>query len=115
MQKIIKNGLFNIKNRLKRIDRSYYLVFNTSSNMFEVHSKKQKNTYCFSFSYCDFRLIEYAKKTSVKHFSAFMQEITLNNEQIELNSKKEQYDMIKYKALNLMNYFSNSTKNANFF
>ena len=115
MQKIIKNGLFNINKRLKNIDKSYYLVYNTISKMFEVHSNKQKNSYCFSFSTCDFRLIEYAKKSSVKNFSAVMEEISLNNEQIELNSKKENYDKIKQNALNLMNFISNSTKNANFF
>ena len=114
MLKIIKNGLFNINTRLKRIDSSYYLVFNTTQNRFEVHSKKQKNTYCFSLSTCDKRIIDYAKKYSVKNLSRVLEEISLNNEQIELNSKKQQKDSVKINALNLMEYISNTSKNANF-
>ena len=114
MQKIIKNGLFNINNRLKRIDNSYYLVFNTISNLYEVHSKKQKNTYCFSFPTCDYRLLKFAKETSVKNLSKVLEEIALNNEQKELNSKKSRNDYIKQNALNLMDFISNSSKNANF-
>ena len=114
MQKVIKNGLFNIKNRLKNIDSGYYLVFNTISNKFEVHNKKQKNTFCFAFDTCDVRLLNYTKKSSVKNLTKILEEISLNNEQIELNSKTYQKDYIKLKALDLMDFISNSSKNANF-
>ncbi len=110
----IKSGVFNIVNRLKKIDETYYLVFNTETNKYEVHSNKQKNSFCFSYVSCDERLIRYAKKTSVKNLTNLLEEIALNNEQIELNSKKQQNDYVKLNALNLMEYISNSSKNANF-
>ena len=110
----IKNGVFNIVNRLKKIDKSYYLVFNTETIKYEVHSNKQKNSFCFAYDFCDERMIRYAKKSSVKNLSNLLEEIALNNEQIELNSKKQQKDYIKFHALNLMEFISNSSKNANF-
>ena len=115
MQQKIKNGVFNIQKRLKRIDKTYYVVYNKKTKEYEVHSTKQKNSYCFSFPYYDMRLISYAMKTSVKNFSQIMEDIKLNNEQIELNSKREKIDYIKVRALDLMEFLSNSSKDANLF
>jgi hypothetical protein len=44
----IKNDLFNISNRIKRVDENYFICFNKVLKQFEVHHKKQPDTtFCF--------------------------------------------------------------------
>ncbi len=116
MQKIIKNNAFNIVNRLKQTDKSFYIVFNAQKNCFEVHSKKQKNSFCFivPYSQLDNRTLMHAQKTSVKNLTANLQEIENYNSQQELNSKKEKEDYIKQRGYEIMFFLQNSTKQANF-
>lgn len=116
MQKIIKNNAFNIVNRLKQIDKSFYVVYNTDVNGFEVHSSKQKNSFCFNvpFKMLDKRTLNHAKKTSIKNLTAYLQEIENFNSQQELNSIKEKEDYIKQRGYEIMFYLQNSSKQANF-
>ena len=116
MQKIIKNNAFNLVERLKKIDKSFYIVFNSKNECFEVHSNKQKNSFCFKvpYSQLDARTLHYAKKTSVKNLTEILQEIEKFNSQQELNSKKEKEDYIKQRGYEIMFFLQNSTKDANF-
>ena len=65
---IIKNDLFNISNRIKNIDKNYYICFNKSLKQFEVHHKKQPDTtFCFvAGKTLNASVLTKAIKTSVK-------------------------------------------------
>ena len=116
MQKQIKNNAFNIPDRIKQIDKSFYIVFNTLKNCYEVHSSKQKNSFCFNvpFKELDVRTLLHAKKTSVKNLTGILQEIENFNSQQELNSHKEKKDYITQRGAEIMFFLQNSTKEANF-
>ena len=88
--KILSDNLF-ITNRLKEIDSSYFVVFNTKSNRYEVHSKRQaENTFCVGlpFSKLDERAVDYALKTRVENIEKIIESIEKNNKKIENNNKK---------------------------
>lgn len=116
MQIKLKNTVFNLNNRLKKQDKSYYITFNTKLNRYEVHSSKQKSSFCFAVPYnqLDSRVISYAQKTSVKNLTQFIQEVQQHNQQQELNSIKDNYDYIKQTGLDMLFFLQNSSKNANF-
>lgn len=88
--KILSDNLF-ITSRLKEIDSSYFVVFNTKTNKYEVHSKRQaENTFCVGlpFSKLDERTIDYVLKTRVENIEKIIQNIEKNNKKIEKNNKK---------------------------
>lgn len=116
MQIKLKNTLFNLNERLKQLDNSFYITFNTNLNRYEVHSSKQKNSYCFAVPYgkLDARIIKFAQKTSVKNLTSYISEIQQHNQQQELNSRKEKEDYIKQKGLDMLFFLQNSSKNVNF-
>jgi len=58
--KIIKKDMFNISERIKQIDKNYFIVFNCKTNKWEVHNKMQQgSSYCLTCPYncLDSRLI----------------------------------------------------------
>lgn len=116
MQIKLKNTVFNINNRLKSIDNTFYLTFNTRLQRYEVHSSKQKNSFCFALPYnqLDARVLTYARKTSIKNLTNYLQEIQQHNEQKELNSIKDKNDYVKQQALDMLFFLQNSSKSANF-
>lgn len=88
--KILSDNLF-ITSRLKEIDSSYFVVFNTKTNKYEVHSKRQaENTFCVGlpFSKLDERTIDYVQKTKVENIEKIIESIEKNNKKIENNNKK---------------------------
>ena len=88
--KILSDNLF-ITSRLKEIDNSYFVVFNTKSNKYEVHSKRQvENTFCVGlpFSELDERAVDYVLKTRVENIEKIIESIEKNNKKIENNNKK---------------------------
>lgn len=90
--KIIKNDLFNIVSRLKKIDKSYYVVFNFCFKRYEVHSKKQKgSSLCFVVDkpYLTSEVLTKAHKTSVRNSKKILESIINNNK--KLQDKSDQY------------------------
>ena len=53
----IKNDVYDISNRIKKIDRNYYIVLNTSNNKFEVINQSTLNGIVAGFEYPDFNMI----------------------------------------------------------
>ena len=105
--KIIKNDLFNIVNRLKKLDKSYFVVFNFFRKRYEVHSKNQKgSSLCFVVDkpYLNSEVLTKAHKTSVRNSKKLLEDIISNNKKLQekdenyLKEKSEDYlkDYIKY-------------------
>ena len=72
--RINTDNLF-ITNRLREIDNSYFVVFNTHSNKYEIHSKRQvENTFCVGlpFSELDERTVDYVLKTRIENIEQIL-------------------------------------------
>ena len=82
----IKSDVMFVSNRLKEIDPSYYLVFNTIKGKYEVHSNNQIGcSYCLTYpnDALDERLLELTKKTRRQNLSELLKQIDLENEKLQ--------------------------------
>lgn len=86
----INTDTYFISQRLREIDKNYFLVFNTKSKKYEVHNKGQAdNTYCVGlpFMAIDERVIDLVQKSRVENINKLTAEIEKNNERIEKENK----------------------------
>lgn len=82
----IFSDVYNISNRIKQIEKNYYIVFNTSKNKFEVHNSKQVGgSYCLTlpFSYLDERTLNFVKETKSENINRILNNIENQNKLIE--------------------------------
>ena len=87
-----------ISQRIKEVDPSYEIYFNTDTKSYEVHSNQQvKNSYCFKVPYqtLDERTITFAHKTKVENMDAVIKEIERNNQLLYEKNVKEQVNLLK--------------------
>ena len=78
----IFNDVYNISNRLKYIDRNYYVVFNTSKQKFEIHNSNQiGSSYCLTvpFDELDERTLICVLKTQSANIEEILNEIENDN------------------------------------
>ena len=88
----IKSDTLFVSNRLKEIDPSYYVVFNTIKGKYELHSNNQIGcSYCLTSPYdgLDERLIDLAKKTRRNNLSNLLSEIDRENEKLQKQNQKK--------------------------
>lgn len=80
----IVNDLFKIVNRLREIDESYFVVYDTNKKRFEVWTSVPKKTMCFVVKNktLDSRVIQYALSTSSKNAEKLYEKIEKNNNEI---------------------------------
>lgn len=97
---IIKNDLFNIAKRLKRINRGYFINFNEKNKVFEVHNAFLKPSLLLRLPYdrLDSRTVDRVRKSEVKNLNAYLDMIEDDNKKLqmkELENMKEQviYDV----------------------
>lgn len=78
---IIKKDLFNISNRLKSIDKNYFIVRNHLKKRFEIHYKREKNSLelILPFDKLDDRTIKLVLKTKIENRQKLDEEIEKNN------------------------------------
>ncbi len=104
----ITSDVYNISNRIKHIDKNYFIVYNTSKRCFEIHNKGQKNTYCVTLPYntLDERTLNYTQKTLSQNLNEILNSIEQHNALL----KKEQMR----KTLNEMDDSINQLIKENF-
>lgn len=100
MKNLIKicSDVYGVEKRLKRIDKSYLVYFNTISNKYEVHSSaQQKNTFCFSLPYeiLDERALDWALKTRSQNIDEILKEIDKENLRLYEKMIKENVEILK--------------------
>ena len=80
----IVNDLFEIVNRLREIDESYFVIYDTNKKRFEVWTSVPKKTMCFVVKNktLDSRVILYALSTSSKNAEKLYEKIEKNNNEI---------------------------------
>lgn len=88
--KINTDNLF-ISERIREIDKNYYIVFNTKKKKYEIHNKSQGelNTYCLTlpFDILDYRTVEYIEKTKIENIEKLIAEIDKENEKKIMEGK----------------------------
>lgn len=85
----ITGDLYHIDQRLKEIDKGYYIMFNTQKNSYEIHSSTQKNnSYCLTLPYSklDARAVTYVKSTRREYMDNVLNEIEKNNKKYGFNA-----------------------------
>ncbi len=102
----IKNDTFNINERIKDIDKAYYIVYDTQKHRYEVHNSKQHmSTFCIV---CDSGLnatvIDKLRKTKIENLQKILAEIETSNENYEKEVKRVEQDKVEYKAREMFRY-----------
>ncbi len=112
----IKNDVFNICERIKRINPHYFVVYNTDRHQYEVHNSKQfANTFCISCENgLNYSVISKLRKTKIENIDKIVKEIDEINEKIEKNTKKEIMDVASVKAQEMFNYAKTKIDDCNF-
>ena len=83
---IITSDTYFISDRVKEIDRGYFIVWNSDKNRYEVHHRDSKpDTFCLAIPYkeLDERTLTYIHKTKIQNIDKLLQEIDNNNARLE--------------------------------
>ena len=86
----IQNDVYEIAKRIKDIEESYYIVYNTSKNKFEVHNSAQLgSSYCLTlpFDQLDERTLSYVCESMSKNIETILENIENDNRKNESAEK----------------------------
>lgn len=89
---------FFICQRLKEIDRSYFVMFDFEKKNYQLHSSEQRgNSYCLTFPFdcLDARAVEHARKTRVENEEKIIEEIDRENKRLEKKLINEEINRLK--------------------
>lgn len=90
---MIEGDLFGIANRLKSIDKSYFIVYSYRRRRFEVHSSAQRgNTLALVLPYdrLDERTVRLVLETRVQRRKEFFAEMERANAALEKSEREKQ-------------------------
>lgn len=107
---IVKNDMYNIVNRLKSIDKDYFVMRNTVTNKYELHHKGQLNTtytLTLPFDSLDARTINYVFQSRRENFDKLIKEMEITNKKLENKEIENILDMAKYDLKNKLKYYEN--------
>lgn len=79
---VVESDCLGIVERLKEVDKDYFLVFDLDAQKFQLHNRSQKGeTYCLTFPFekIDERMVDFARKTRVQNSDALFEEIEKEN------------------------------------
>lgn len=106
-REIITSSTCNIPQRLKGINKNYFLVRNHSTGQFEVHHKKQPfNTFCLSISWdeLDERTLERVRETRIEYMDNIIAKMDRENERIEADGDKKLKDVTETVSRDIYRY-----------
>lgn len=89
---LISDSVYEIPQRLKEYDKSFFVVFNKRNGKFEVHSHDNLwNTYCFTvpFDELDQRTLDIVMKNDTKNIGPKDIERELNNHNERVEKRKD--------------------------
>lgn len=90
--------VYNISKRIKDIDKSYYIVFDTSKQKFEIHNSNQiGSTYCLTlpFNELDERCLGYVRKTQSVNIDELLNELECENNSRESAIKNGAFSQVE--------------------
>ena len=94
----ITSDTYFISQRIKEIDKDYFIVFNTKTKHFEVHNKRQApSTYCIGLPFLelDERCLDKINETRVENIKKLLSEIEKQNQKIEEQNQKNMIEKLK--------------------
>ncbi|MFL0197390.1 hypothetical protein ACJDU8_17745 [Clostridium sp. WILCCON 0269] len=106
-REVITSSTCNIPQRLRQIDKGYFLVRNHCTKQFEVHhSEEIGNTFCLSipFNELDERTLQRVRETRIEYIRNIIAEIDNKNEKIEIDGDKELKDVTQTVGRNIYKY-----------
>ena len=95
---VITTDAFFISERVKEIDKGYFLLYNEAKKRFEVHHKDGRpDTFCLALPYdeLDARTLDYVHKTRIANIDKLIAEIDKQNENLEKARVKRILDQMK--------------------
>ena len=102
----INYDVYDISRRIKKIDRNYFIVFNTSKQKFEVHLSKQiGGSYCLTLPYknLDERALKHVLKSQTINIDDILEKIENDNKILESANKTSAFSNIVENFENLEN------------
>ena len=93
----IEQDVYNISQRIKEIDRNYYIVYDTSKQKFEVHSSTQiGSSYCLTLpqTQLDERTLKYVRETLSTNIDEILDKIENDNKILESATKTSAFSDI---------------------
>ncbi len=78
----INSDVYGIAKRIKYIDKDYYILYNTSTRVFELHNSSQRDsTYCLTLPYdtLDFRVLVYTFESRSTNIDKIVEKIENDN------------------------------------
>lgn len=80
----VKDDVLDIVNRIKQIDSSYFIIYDTNKNIYELHCLEQPlSTFCLTlYDKLDERSVNKTLKTRKQNKDALIEEIEKNNAKI---------------------------------
>ncbi len=103
----ILNDVFFIEKRIREIDLSYRIFFNTKRQKFEIHNLSQVgNSYCLTVPYSclDERTVLFVRKTRVENREKLINEIDRENEKKQERTQKSMLNNAKDKLFEQIKY-----------
>ena len=108
----IENDLFEISSRLKQIDDTYFVVYDTQKHRYEVYSTMQKNgSMCFLVGKkLDYYAISKAHKTLIKRLKRVVNSIDIHNKKAIRKNEEETSYKIRTNLKSCFDYISKTGK-----
>lgn len=93
---VVENDMFDIANRLKKIDDKYFIVRNFVKHRYEVHYKRNFNSLELVVPYdiLDERTIYLVLKTRMENRHKILEEMEKENKKLEMEKIKKQKEKI---------------------
>ncbi len=79
----ITHDVYEIAKRIRYIDKDYYIIYDTSKKVFEVHNSSQLDTtYCLTipFNTLDIRTLEYVYESMSANIDKIIEKIENDNQ-----------------------------------
>lgn len=116
MLKEIKNDVYKISKRIKKIDKNYEIYYNTQTREYELHHKKQKKDLGYGlvlvlpFDMLDKRTLDYCLKTRACNVDIENYSENLEKENNKMVEKKHAdfIDRLEYETKEIIKYVDKS-------
>ncbi len=106
MKKEIKDDMFKIVQRVKSIDKDYFVMYDTNKKVYELHHKKEKPTFLITlFDRLDKRSIEKVYKSLSKNSFDIFRAIDKTNDNLDKYAHKLVLDKAKNNLDNVLPRF----------
>ncbi len=115
MKLLITDDMFDIVGRLKQIDPTYFVMWNTEAKRFEVHSSACHPTLCLVLPYdtLDARTLHKVRITRVENYTRLIEQMDKNNQQLNNKLHNTLTEQVRYQLHDIYTYSNSTSKEFN--